>query len=181
MKDAYERRALLLHLADVLEAVNRLVKYDDQHRTVHELAATDHDLARLPLLEHVSARMTSLEFVRGATGALLDWPRELLEPELNREGLAATVQSKLFAGNPDGWRAYVASLKGEVSWFGVGVPLPEANEDLRESSNQTDADDPAVAEDVAAGAAPLADEQSGKGRESIETSQRIYPTWPWKP
>ncbi|MCC8392401.1 hypothetical protein LJ656_07350 [Paraburkholderia sp. MMS20-SJTR3] len=181
MKDAYERRALLLHLADVLEAVNLLVKYDDRHRTVRELVATNKLLARLPLLECVSARMTSLEFVRGATGALLEWPRELLEPELNRERLAATVQSHLFAGNPDGWRAYVRSLTGEVSWFGAGVPLPEADEDMREPSNESDADPRALAQDVAAGAAPLADEQSDKGRESIETSQRIYPTWPWKP
>lgn len=58
MKDAFERRAQLLHLADVLEAVSWAFTHDADDRTVHELAATNEPLTRLPLLRNVSAHMT---------------------------------------------------------------------------------------------------------------------------
>jgi hypothetical protein len=131
MNDAFERRAMLLHLGDVLEAVNRLLQCGDGHKTVRELVAANDSLASLPLLRHVSPRMTSGEFVKHATDAFVAWPRELLEPELNREGLASTVQRNLFAGNAEGWLAYVAGLRGEVPWFGVGLPSVKAGEDVR--------------------------------------------------
>jgi hypothetical protein len=180
MKDAFERRALLLHLADVLEAVNWLHHHDVNDKTVRELAATNEALTRFPLPGNVSAHMTAMEFVRGAASAFVEWPRELLEPELNRKRLASTVQRDLFDGNAQGWRAYVAALRAEVPWFGVGVPLPRASEDAPSSSTAADADNLPVNEGVADSEAVRNDEQTGKDRESVETSQRIYPTWPWK-
>ncbi|MEC5409254.1 hypothetical protein VOM14_27245 [Paraburkholderia sp. MPAMCS5] len=184
MKDAFERRALLLHFADVLEAVNWLIQNDDSHKTVRELAATNEPLARFPLLGQVSAHMTSTEFVRCATRAFVEWPRELLEFELDRKRLASTVQLNLFARNADGWRAYVAGLTDEVSWFGVGLPLLSADEDVHASSTEADAGSPSAnekeAEAAVASEAPHNGEQIEQDRESVETSERIYPTWPWK-
>src|SRR5260370_64625 len=114
MKDAFERRALLLHLGDVLQAVSGLLKCGASHKTVHELAAANESLASFPLLTQISHGMTPQELVQRATDAFFAWPRELLEPELNRERLASTVRRSLFAGNADGWRAYVAALRVEA-------------------------------------------------------------------
>jgi hypothetical protein len=180
MKDAFERRALLLHLADVLETVNWLLKCDDSHKTVHELAAADDSLARFPLVRHVSLRMTSAEFVQCATGAFLEWPRQLLEPELNRERLASTIQRNLFAGNAEGWRMYAATLRGEVPWFGVGLPLLKAGEDVPADSTEVDPERVQVNEVAAASDVERNGGQTGGQRESVETSERIYPSWPWK-
>jgi hypothetical protein len=180
MKDAFERRALLLHLGDVLQAVNGLLKCDDNDRTVRELAAANASLAVRPLLTQVSPRMTSKEFVQRATDAFFAWPRELLEPELNRERLASTIQRNLFAGNAEGWRAYVAALKGEVPWFGVGVPLLKAGEDVRADSTEVDSERVPVNEVAAAGDVERNDGQAGDHRESVESSECIYPSWPWK-
>jgi hypothetical protein len=120
MKDAFERGALLLHLGDVLEVVSRLLKCGDGHKTVRELAAANDSLGGFPLLQ-VSPQMTAEQFVRRGTDAFFAWPRELLEPELNRKRLASTVRRSLFTDNAEGWRAYVAALRSEVPWFGVGL------------------------------------------------------------
>ncbi|RDK03490.1 hypothetical protein [Paraburkholderia lacunae] len=181
MKDAFERRALLLHLGEVLEAVNWLLKCDGE-KTVHELAAANASFARLALLTQVSRRMTSKEFVQRATSAFFAWPGELLEPELNRERLASTVQRNLFAGNTQGWRAYVAALSGEVPWFGVGLPSLKAGADV-----QVEVDSPEAAagreqlnEEEAAGDVERNGGRTEDPRESVESSERIYPSWPWK-
>ncbi|WP_330872323.1 hypothetical protein [Paraburkholderia sp.] len=144
--------------------------------------ATNEPLARFALLGQVSAHMTSTEFVRCATRAFVEWPRELLEPELDHKRLASAVQRNLFAGNAEGWRAYVAGLKDEVSWFGVGLPLLSAGEDVHASSTEADADSPSANGNEAAVAneVPQNGEQIEQDRESVETSERIYPTWPWK-
>jgi hypothetical protein len=164
MNDAFERRALLLHLGDVLEAVNRLLRCGDGHKTVRELVAENDSLARLALLRHVSPRMTSGEFVQHATSAFVAWPRELLQPELNREGVASTVQRNLFAGNAEGWRAYVAGLRGEVPWFGVGLQSVMAGVSEAASGDVERNDGPAEGH-----------------RENNENRGRIYPSWPWSP
>ncbi len=180
MKDAFERRALLLHLGDVLETVNGLLRCDDNDRTVHELAAANASLAGRPLLTQVSQRMTSKEFVRRATDAFFAWPRELLEPELNCERLASAIQQNLFAGNAEGWRAYVAALRGEVSWFGVGVRLLNAGEDVRADSTEADPERVQLNEVAAAGDVERNGGQAEDRRESVESAERIYPSWPWK-
>ncbi|MGF6734695.1 hypothetical protein OKW50_006867 [Paraburkholderia youngii] len=180
MKDAFERRALLLHLAEVLEAVNWAINHDVNDKTVHELAATNEPLTRFPLLRNVSAHMTSMEFARRATSAFVEWPRELLEPELNRKRLASTVQRNLFEGNAEGWGAYVAGLRAEVPWFGVGLRLLRESEDARSSSTAVFPDRVVAKEVVVDSEAAGNVEPVGKEHASVETSQRIYPTWPWK-
>src|SRR5258706_1334991 len=180
MKDAFERRALLLHLGEVLQAVSGLLKCGAGHKTVHELAAANASLAGRPLLTQVSQRMTSKEFVRRATDAFFAWPRELLEPELNRERLASALQRNLFAGNAEGWRAYVAALRGEISWFGVGVRLLNAGEDVRADSTEADPERVQLNEVAAAGDVERNGGQAEDRRESVESAERIYPSWPWK-
>jgi hypothetical protein len=128
MKDAFERRALLLHLGAVLDAMDKVLSHSGDRTTVtlRELVSAQHSLAKLPLLQHVADEMTAQEFVRRVSATFACWPAELLEAGLNRERLAAVVRDALFAANDDGWRAYVASLKGEVPWFGDGLaPLSE--------------------------------------------------------
>ncbi|MGF6743880.1 hypothetical protein [Paraburkholderia atlantica] len=180
MKDAFERRALLLHLADVLEAVNWAINHDVNDKTVRELAETNGPLTRFPLLRNVSAQMTSMEFARRATSAFVEWPRELLEPELNRKRLASSVQRNLFDGNAEGWRAYVAGLRADVPWFGVGLRLLRESEDARSSSTPALPDRLAAKEVVVDSEAARNGEPVAKAGENFETSQRIYPTWPWK-
>jgi hypothetical protein len=129
MKDAFERRALLLHLGNVLDAMDKVLSHSGEQpaMTLGELESAQRSLAKLPLLRHVSREMTAHEFVRRVSATFAVWPAALLEAELNRERLAVVVRDALFAANDDGWRAYVASLKDEVSWFGDGLPpLPQA-------------------------------------------------------
>ncbi|REG48548.1 hypothetical protein B0G80_4788 [Paraburkholderia sp. BL6669N2] len=180
MNDAFERRALLLHLGDVLEVANRLLKCGDGHKTVRELAEAHDPLGGLPLLEQVSPRMTAEQFVQRVSDAFFAWPRELLEPELNRRRLASTVRRSLFAGNAEGWRAYVAALRGEVPWFGAGLPPLKAGEDVCTdstdgSSGSLQADEAPSASDVERNGGQAEDQ-----RESVESSGRVYPSWPWK-
>ncbi|QCP54637.1 hypothetical protein FAZ95_37865 [Trinickia violacea] len=177
MKDGIERRALLLHLGEVMETVACLLKREAGQRSVRRLAETDTSLASLPLLEHVSPRMTPVEFAQRASAAFCTWPSELLEAELNREELASTVQQHLFAGNPDGWRAYVAELRVEVPWFGEGVAVLEAvAEPVWEAVEDAPEADAPESSDI-----ERASDSETTPRESVETSERIYPSWPWKP
>jgi hypothetical protein len=177
MKDGFERRALLLHLGEVMETVACLLKREAGQRSGHQLAETDRSLASLPLLGQVSPRMTPVEFAQRASAAFYTWPSELLEAELNREELASTVQQHLFAGNPDGWRAYVAERRVEVPWFGEGVAVLEAAAEpisrAVRGQPETGAPEPSEFE--------RARDSEPTARESAETSERIYPSWPWKP
>ncbi|TKC79916.1 hypothetical protein FAZ69_30380 [Trinickia terrae] len=177
MKDGFERRALLLHLGEVMDTVACLLQRDAGDNSAHRGAAGDASLASLPLLEQVSPRMTPVEFAQRASAAFCTWPSELLEAELNREELASTVLRHLFAGNPDGWRAYVAELRAEVPWFGEGVPAPE-------TFTETVSADAPVTPDIEApetGDVESARSPAASARESVETGESLYPSWPWKP
>jgi hypothetical protein len=182
MKDAYQRRALLLHLGDVLEVINRLLA--DGHRRVPDLLAADKGLERLTWLSQLSPGMTVEECVRRAAGAFSSWPGALLEPELNREQLALTVQRSLFAGNPEGWRAYVAVLQQEVAWFGTGLPPLESTrqeQDVTGGANQPDSPDSGAAYEADRGDIERDDGAGMRGsRESVESDSGLYPSWPWK-
>ncbi|WP_454825665.1 hypothetical protein [Paraburkholderia xenovorans] len=195
MKDAYERRALLLHLGDVLEAVNRLMicsgdkegKQDKQDKqTVHEAVAAHDSLEGLPLLTHVSPSMTTRDFVEHATAAFLSWPRELLELELDREQLARTVQQALFTGNAQGWQDYVATLRKAVAWFGANLKPVEAGEQPGEAATGADTQQPDPLADADTGRPDAGDierdsgDRSQAARESVENGGRLYPLWPWK-
>lgn len=195
VKDAYERRALLLHLGDVLEAVNRLMIYSsgkqgkqgkESKQTVREALAAHDSPGALPLLMHVSPSMTAWDFVEHATAAFLSWPRELLELELDREQLARTVQQALFAGNEQGWRDYVATLREAVAWFGTDLESVEASQPGEAVTNaDTEQPDPPARDadterPVAGDIERDSGDRSQAARESMENGGRLYPSWPWK-
>jgi hypothetical protein len=102
MNDAFERRALLIHLGEVLETVNALLARGKDRATVRELAAEDESLAARPLLMQISPQTTSREFVAQAVRAFSIWPQALLDADLDGARLATSVQRNLFADNPDG-------------------------------------------------------------------------------
>ena len=187
MNDAFERRALLLHLADVLEAVNWLVNHDLDREAVGQLAVTNETLNRLPLLQQVSAHMTSTQFVRAASSAFVEWPRELLEPTLDRKRLASAVRRHLFEDNADGWRAYIAGLRAEVPWFGVGLPVARPGGNARASSIAENVACP-MSEEASDGSEPAqrgqpVEQERGSVEATpgiFEATPGIYPTWPWK-
>lgn len=137
MDENFERRALLLHLGDVLQTTSLLMEYERFDETLGELLAAQPLLADVPLLEHAYERMTVREFAAGALRAFCLWPQLLLETPLDRAALATPVREHLFAGNQRGWAAYAASLQNEVGWFGrpAAVPdvLPDGN-DVRRSA-----------------------------------------------
>jgi hypothetical protein len=178
MTDAYDRRALLLHLGDVLEAIRRLTVCSPDQQLVCEAVAAHGSLKNLPLLTQVSPRMHTREFVEKAVAAFVAWPTELLKPELDREQLARTVQRSLFSDNPAGWQAYAALRREAVAWFGTGVDPAEVDR-RGEGVTNDDADlsDP-VDRDAPVARPNVGDiERDGAGqspapRESIESDDR---------
>lgn len=186
VKDAYERRALLLHLGDVLETVNRLMTCNADRQTVHEVVAANDSLEGLPLLLQISPSMTTRDFVEHACAAFDSWPKALLELELDREYLARTVREALFAGNAQGWQAYVATLREAVAWFGTGLEtIEEIQPGEAAASGDTDEPEP-LARDAQMARPHAADierddgDRSPASRESVESDPRLYPSWPWK-
>lgn len=180
MKDAFERRALLLHLGEVLAAISSLLRNSDSRQTVRTLTAANDSLAGVRLLAQVSHHMTPREFVQRAADAFHLWPQQLLELELDYEGLASSVQRNLFADNPVGWHAYVEDMKREVAWFGADLPRIESHEDP--SADSTVAEPPAepASEAVSSTDVEADHGRATAGRDSVEAGERIYPAWPWK-
>ena len=122
MDDRFDRRELLLHLGDMLEASNCLSRTCQPDMLVAQLVAQQESLQAFKFLRMVAPRMTVAAFGARVVSAFFLWPKELLEAELNRIALASTVQHDLFEGNPDGWNAYVAHMQEKVGWFGIGLP-----------------------------------------------------------
>lgn len=125
--DRWQRKALLLHVGDVLEAVSCLTKCGENYHTVGEAAAREESLASFTLLRQVDPEMTPAEFVKSATSAFFLWPTQLLKPELNRKAIGHLAQHDLFSGNRAGWDAYVEERRQAVPWFGAGLEdyMPE--------------------------------------------------------
>lgn len=121
LADGCQRKALLLHLGDVLEAISCVAKCGGHYHTVGEAAAQEESLATFELLRQVDAELTPVEFVNAGTSAFFLWPVLLLEPELNRKAIAHLVQHDLFSGNRAGWDAYVDDMRHAVPWFGAGL------------------------------------------------------------
>jgi hypothetical protein len=166
MKDAFERRALLLHLGAVLDALDKLLaRSGDGTATLRDVLSAHRSLSKLPLLRHVSGEMTAREFAQQASAAFAVWPAALLEAKLNREYLASVVRDGLFATHHEGWRAYVAGLKHDVPWFGDGLPMSPRTEAaaLREPEHRADEPRDPQRDATAAG------------------TGGVYPSWPWKP
>jgi hypothetical protein len=63
MDDPYERRALLLHLGDVLEAIFCLTKCADSRATIGEALAKDDALVNFNILKQVDAGMHPQDFI----------------------------------------------------------------------------------------------------------------------
>ncbi|MGN6086439.1 hypothetical protein [Trinickia sp.] len=129
MDENDQRRALLLHLGDVLQTTSLLLEYERPDQTLGELREAQPLLADVPLLEHAYERMTVREFSAAALQAFCLWPQLLLEMPLDRAALAAPVREHLFADNPRGWAAYAASLQIQVGWFGKPAAVPDAPPD----------------------------------------------------
>ncbi|HMC46326.1 MAG TPA: hypothetical protein VKJ77_13470 [Caballeronia sp.] len=123
MKDAYERRALLLHLGDVLEALSCLSRSGQRYATLGDAIAREDSLTSFTWLGYLDAAMTPQQVNERATAAFFLWPKTLLDEDLNRSLLASTVQHDLFAGNAKGWERYVAEHRKDVAWFAEGLQV----------------------------------------------------------
>lgn len=121
MDDRFDRRELLLHLGEILEASSRLATGSAADMPVTRRIQEDASLQEFSFLSKLVAGMTVSGFNVGVASAFSRWPQELLETELNRDALARTVQHHLFDGNADGWNHYVAHIRKTVRWFGVGL------------------------------------------------------------
>jgi hypothetical protein len=121
MDDGFERRALLLHLGDIIEAIACLLKCGNAFNTIGEAAARAESLSEFWILRTVDAEMTPHEFAKRAASAFFLWPKQLLDAELIREALAHLVQHDLFEGHQNGWDMYVSELRKHVLWFGEGL------------------------------------------------------------
>jgi hypothetical protein len=126
INDAMERRALLLHLGDILEAISCVMKCGHRYNTIGEAYAQEETLASFIFLRQIDAEMTPHDFAKRAASAFFLWPKELLDEELNRKVIAHVVQHDLFAGHQSGWDNYVADLRATVPWFGDDLgPVPD--------------------------------------------------------
>ncbi|SAK91025.1 hypothetical protein AWB77_05059 [Caballeronia fortuita] len=151
MLEPYERRALLLHLGDVLESVFCLSQCADEYASIGDAVNGNDALAGFTLLGFIDAKMTPRDFIRRASGAFFVWPKALLDETLNRPMIANTVKHDLFADNAKGWNGYVDERRKDVPWFGEDLP------------------------DVATSAAPAHEAQPA----SEPDKPSRYATWPW--
>jgi hypothetical protein len=128
MDEAIERRALLLHLGDVLEATACVMKCADSFNTVGEAVAQEDSLMSFSILLMVDAEMTPIDFARRVASAFFLWPKALLDEHINHTLLANLVQHDVFSGHQSGWDRYVSERRQEVPWFGEcldAVPEPD--------------------------------------------------------
>jgi hypothetical protein len=118
MNDAYERRALLLQLGNVLEMLDYIKQHVHGDRTVGDLLRQYKDLADVPLLNTVAQTMTVGELEYRTLRAFCRWPQLLLDTPLDQGALATPVRELLFDDNPFGWESYADWLAADVPWFG---------------------------------------------------------------
>jgi hypothetical protein len=149
--DRFDRRELLLHLGEVLEAMRHVASATRPYSLVAHLASREATLPALPFLQQVSPRISATDFLARAASAYAGWPRALLETDLDRIELAMTVRRELFGDDPQGWESYAAYVRQKVSWFGL---------DLDKS------------------ATPTSDPDDEKGGESDTSATKTG--WPWK-
>jgi len=121
MDDGIERRALLLHLGDMLEATACVMKCANRFNTVGEAVGQEESLMSFSILRMVDAESTPYEFAKRAASAFFLWPKLLLDEPLNRPLLANLVQHDLFHDNQSGWESYVSELQQQVQWFAHGL------------------------------------------------------------
>ena len=166
MDDQFDRRELLLHLGDMLEALSCLAKTGRAVAPAAQLAKEQESLQDFEFLRALAPNMTVAEFGARVASAFFLWPKELLETELNRNALASTVQHDLFDGNPSGWKAYVAHMQKKVSWFGTGLPAMKSGASSKPA--HTEAEDASPVE-ASVETAPLAEWDAPDEKKG----------WPW--
>ncbi|MFC6307665.1 hypothetical protein [Paraburkholderia dipogonis] len=120
MDDRFDRRELLLHLGDILAALNCLNDANEPGASVAHLVQKHASLQHFAFLHALPPTMTASEFGTRVARSFFSWPSALLEADLNRDTLASTVQQNLFDANPDGWNAYLGYVQKKVKWFGTG-------------------------------------------------------------
>ena len=82
MDDRFDRRELLLHLGDMLEALSCLARTGAPDTPVVQLA-TEQDLFRhFEFLRALGPAMTVADFSARVASAFFLWPKELLDTEL---------------------------------------------------------------------------------------------------
>jgi hypothetical protein len=118
MSDAFERRALLLHLGRTLQLLARILETRPMAATVGELIALNPILEDDVLLAHVSPSLSVEAFIARALQAVCCWPQELLAEDLDHDAFTLPIRDGLFDQNSRGWHAYAAGLRSEVAWFG---------------------------------------------------------------
>jgi hypothetical protein len=166
MDDRFDRRELLLHLGDMLQAVHCAASVGSPDATIRELATRQESLLDFEVVQMVAPTVTVAEFAVRVGSAFYPWPAALLETKLDHNAFLSTIENDLFAGNPDGWNAYVAHLRKRVAWFGKG--LPKAGSGARKKS--------AVAvPDYAGPAEPSA----GVERHTGQAATQVKTTWPY--
>jgi hypothetical protein len=168
MDDRFDRRELLLHLGDMLDAVSRLTSAGALDTPVTQRVQGDTSWRELPFLSTLAAQITVAGFGTQVARAFAQWPRELLEPALNRDALARAVQLELFDGNPAGWNAYVAYVQKHVAWFGAGLS------EVLEGSEPAEKAATAVAKAAGVTATTTAPTAGGDGEPSNQKRG-----WPW--
>ncbi|RKT20327.1 hypothetical protein B0G69_3612 [Paraburkholderia sp. RAU2J] len=150
MDDRFDRRELLLHLGDILDALNCLTRTSEPGAPVTQVVQTNDALQTFEFLWALAPKMKVSEFGARVASAFSQWPRELLETKLNRDVLASTVQHNLFDDNPNGWNVYVAHIQKKVPWFGIGFPavkgnvLTEPADGAADKTTQAEPNDPVV-------------------------------------
>jgi hypothetical protein len=166
MDDRLDRRELLLHLGDMLEALSCLTRAGRPDALVAQLAKEQDSLQDFGFLRALASKMTVAEFSARVASAFFLWPKELLDSELNRNLLASTVQHDLFDGNRDGWQAYVAHMQKRVKWYGAGLPEIKAD---APSGLTLDAAEDASPVEASVGAAPATEWDAPDEKKG----------WPW--
>ncbi|MFM0209733.1 hypothetical protein PQQ96_20215 [Paraburkholderia sediminicola] len=166
MDDRFDRRELLLHLGDMLEALNCLARKSTPIALVAHLMQEEESLQRFAFLRALAPKMTVTELTQRIAGAFSPWPKALLEAELNRDALASSVQRNLFDGNPDGWKAYATHVQRTVKGFGTGLPEMKAEALAKPAHN--------AAKDATPAAAPVAATLPAASDAPIEKKG-----WPW--
>jgi hypothetical protein len=119
--DRFDRRELLMHLGDVLQAMSCVANTGRPEASVAQLAKDEESLQKFAFLRGLAPTMSAAEFGSRAASAYSPWPKELLEQELNHDALAASVKHDLFQGNPGGWKAFATHIQKKVKWFGTGL------------------------------------------------------------
>jgi hypothetical protein len=153
--DRFDRRELLLHLGDILDALNCLASTSEAGASGARLMQQEDSLKQFEFLRALAPHMTVAEFTRGVGSTFFLWPKELLEAELNRDALASTVRQHLFDGNPDGWNAYISYVQKKVKWFGANLSDSKQVAPTEQSHDAADEASPLAARVTAVPAAEV--------------------------